>query len=95
MLVEVAPHHVAVSRPLVERVGGAVDGDEPLTVVMDEGEQVGLLRIVHVQLAGGEERDGVEGVQVRGVEIELLLGDELAIRPDHSFPQATQVSELP
>src|SRR5262249_44796929 len=44
-----AAEHGAVLRPGEERDGGAVDADESLAVVADERQQVGLLRVVHVE----------------------------------------------
>ena len=43
---------------------GAVDADEALAVIADERQQVGLLRVVHVQVAVGEKHDGIKGIQV-------------------------------
>ena len=52
---------------------GAVDADESLAVVADERQQVGFLRVVHVQVAVGEEDDGVEIVQVLGAHFSGFL----------------------
>ena len=88
MLVEVAADHLAVLRPFGERDGGAVDADEAFAVVMDEGQEVGLLLVVHFQRAAGIEQHRVEIVQVFGVVLELLLGQRLGVGADHGVPQA-------
>ncbi len=61
--VEIAANHLAVLRPGQERDGGAVDADETFAVIADERQQVGLLRVIHVQVAVGEKHHGIEGVR--------------------------------
>ena len=65
---------------------GAVDADEALAVVADERQQVGLLRVVHVQVAVGEEDDGIKGIQVLGAPFQRLLGDGRAVGPEKGVP---------
>ena len=80
MLVEVAADHLAVFRPFGEGDGRAVDADEALAVIVDEGEEVGLLLVVHFERAAGVEQDGVEIVQVFRIVFQLLLGERLRCR---------------
>ena len=88
MTVEVAAEHLAVFGPAEERDRGAMDADEAFAVVADERDQVRLLRVVHVEIAVGEERDGVIVIQVPGLILEGLLGDGRAVGPEGGVPSA-------
>ena len=63
-----------------------MDADEALAVVADERQQVGLLRVVHIQVAVGEEDHGVKGIQILGTPLEGLLGDGRAVGPEIGIP---------
>jgi hypothetical protein len=41
-----------------------VDADESLSVVMNEGQEIGFLLIVHFERAAGVEQDGVKIIQI-------------------------------
>ena len=68
VLVETAAEHGAELGPGEEGGGGGVSGDEAFAVVVDEGEEVDFLLGGEVDLADAEEEDGVEVVEVFGVE---------------------------
>ena len=93
VLVEIAADHLAVLRPLRERDRRAVDADEAFAVVMDEGQEVGLLAGVHLERAAGVEDDRVEVVQILRVVFELLLRERLGVGADHRVPQAGLFAE--
>src|SRR2546422_40558 len=93
VLVEIAPDHLAVRGPLRERDRRAVDADETFAVVMDEGQEVGLLAGVHLERAAGVEDDRVEVVQILRVVFELPLRERLGVRADHRVPQAGLFAE--
>ncbi len=38
--------------------------DEAFTIVANERQQIGLLRVVHIKVAVSEEHDGVEGIEI-------------------------------
>ncbi len=73
MAIEVAADHIAIFRPGVETIGGAVGASEALAAA-DEIEQVGLLLVGERQLAAGEEVHGVVVAQVAGGEKRDVLG---------------------
>jgi len=85
---------VAVLRPTVEGVDGGVPADEAFAVVVDEGEQVGLLLVGQVFLSESIEEDRVEVVEVFCVDgaracrrilsgaVDLVLGDQLRVGTD-------------
>ena len=55
---------------------------------MNERQEVGFLLVVHLKLAAGEEKHGVEVVQVLGVVLQLLLGQRLGVGAEGGVPQA-------
>ena len=68
--------------------------NKTLAVVVDERDEIGLLLGVHFRIASGEEKHGVEIVQVLGVVFQLSLGRALQCRceawcsTDRSLAQA-------
>ncbi len=63
-----------------------MDSNETLAVVVNERQEVFLLLIVHVQLAGRVEQHRVEMIQVLGIAGgNLLLGQELSVGSDVRF----------
>ena len=68
-----------------------MDADESLSIVVNEGEQIRLLLVVHLERAAGVEEDGIEVVQVLGIVLELLLRQGLGVGanlrvPEPAFP---------
>ena len=86
MAVVIAADHLAVFRPRDERDGRAMDADKALAVIANERQQVGLLRVVHVEIAVGEKHHGVKGIQVLGAPFQRLLGDVRAVGPEKGVP---------
>ena len=80
--------HLQVGRPLRERDGCAVNADEPFPVVVHEGQEVGLLLVVHFQGAAGIEEHGVEVIQRLGVVFQLRLRQRFGVRADYRIPQS-------
>ncbi len=72
-----------------------MDADEALAVLPDEGQQRGLLLVVHVELAAGEEDDRVEVIEILRVAIQVLLGDELRVAPQICVPEAALPAQFP
>ncbi len=67
MQVEVAAHHLAKFRPLIERVDRGVNADKTFSVLFDELHEVGFLLVVHVEFAGGVEQHRIEIIEILGV----------------------------
>ena len=89
MLVKPSANHLAVLRPLVVGVHRRVDADKALGVVVDEGEEVGFLLGVHVQLASGAgEDDQVKIVQILSVVLKIFLGQQFGVGAEYRVPQA-------
>src|SRR5437667_8165338 len=94
MTVEIAAKHLPVLGPTGERDRRAVDADEAFAIVANEGEQVSLLRCIHIEVAVGEEDNRVEGVQVLRLPLERLLGDGGAVSPQLRVPKSRAASEI-
>ena len=92
MAVEVRADQFAVFGPLVERVDRAVDAEEALAFVADEGQQRGFLFGVELELARGVENDGVEKVEV--LEAAGALGDELRVGAQEGVPQSELAAQV-
>ena len=100
MFVEAAAEHLAELRPGEERCGACVGCDEAFAIVVDEGEQVGLLLWSESNLAHAEEEDCVEIVEIFRVEQRLavvtedgLFSDELRIGVDEGVVLAGLVAQ--
>src|SRR5688572_13302278 len=82
MIVEVAAHHLPELLPLVERSVTGVCPDDALSILFDERHEVSLLLLTPVSLAGDEQKDRVEVVEVfcvpRG-QRNWLLGNPLRV----------------
>ncbi len=68
--------------------GCAVDADETLAIVMNKGQEVGFLLVVHFKIAAGEEKHGIEVIKILGVVLQLLLGQGLGVGAKCGVPQA-------
>ena len=65
-----------------------MDADETFAIVMNEGQEVGFLLVVHFKVAAGEEQHGVEVIKILGVVLQLLLGQGLGVGAESGVPQA-------
>ena len=86
MLIEIPAQQVNKLRPMDPGDGGGVDANQSLSVVMDEGEEVGLLLRIHFRVSAGKHKDCVEIVQILGVEFEFLLGQGFGVGADGRIP---------
>src|SRR4029077_1476375 len=84
----------AVLWPGRERDGGAMDADEAFAVIADEGQQVSLLRVIHVQVAVGEESHGIEGIEVLSAVLQRLFGNRGTVGPKKSVPVLRASTEV-
>src|SRR5579864_8442648 len=66
--------HFHIFWPVNESDGSAVHANESLAIVVDERQEIGLLLGIHLEVAPGKEKYGVEIVQVFFVVFQLLLG---------------------
>src|SRR6187397_1641667 len=87
MTVEITAQHLAVIRPLCERDRRAVNAYEAFAIVADEGEQICLLRRIHIEVAVREEDNRVERLEVLRLPFERLLRNGRAIRAQHCVPK--------
>ena len=95
MLVEVAADQIAEFGPVVISVGRAMRAQEALAIFLHEGDQRGLLLVVHLEFARRVERHGVEVIQVLRVALKLFLGDPLRVGLDEGVPQRRLAAQLP
>src|SRR5436190_16245551 len=94
MAVEIAAQHFTVFRPTCKRDGGAMNADEALAIVTNERKQIRLLRGIHVEVAVGEENDGVVGVQIFRLPLERLLRDGRAVGPKLRIPNSGTATQI-
>src|SRR5688500_17012885 len=89
MMIEVTSDQFAVFRPFVAGIGSTVHADEALAVLLNKRQKSGLLLVIHLQLAGGVEKDRIEIIQILAVAClrEIHLGDQLSISADKGVPE--------
>ena len=70
-----------------------MDADEPLSVVVDERDEVGLFLIVHLERAACIEQHRIEVVQGFRVVFEFRFGQRLGVRADDGVPGSGLAAE--
>src|SRR5260370_13970422 len=86
MLIVIAADHLPVLWPVNKSNGGAMNTDETLSVVVDEGQEVRLLLGVHFKLAPAQKKHDIEVGQILGVVLEFFLGQRFAVGAESGIP---------
>ena len=93
MLVIITTDHVSVLRPVHKSDGGTVHSDESLAIVVDERNKIGLLPSIHLEVATGKEKYGIEIVQILGVVFQLLLGQRFGVGAQGGVPESSLLAQ--
>src|SRR5260370_38216736 len=93
MLIVIAADHLPVLWPVNKSNGRAMNTDEALSVVVDEGQEVRLLLGVHFKIAAGKKKHDIKVGQVLGVVLDFFLGQRFAVGAERGIPQTRLTSQ--
>src|SRR5579864_5426353 len=95
MLIEPSANHLSVFRPLVVGIEGGMNTDKSFAVVLDERHHVFLLAVIEVQFAGSaHEYQSIEVIEILGVSLQTLLGDEFGVSTQRGLPQTALATHV-